>query len=326
MAGGRERLGEFELISRLLAPLAKDEPGALGLLDDGAVLASSSDSDLVLTKDLMICGVHFLPDDPADLVARKLLRVNLSDLAAMGATPRGYLLGLCLAPDTEDEWVARFADGLIEDQGSFGVHMLGGDTTAGPGPVTLSLTAIGTVPKGHVLRRKGARPGDRIFVTGTIGDGALGLLALRGQVTDPTGVLADRYRLPQPRVSVGAALLGRATACLDVSDGLLADLGHLCDVSGVGARIEAAALPLSDAARHALANAPELLETVLTGGDDYELLFTAPPERTEEVVAVAAAKGVPVTAIGDVTSGSGVTVQGGNGEVLGFARSGYRHR
>ena len=239
MAG--EPSSEFSLIARHFRPLAG--PGALDLQDDAAVLAPPPGRDLVLTADAMVAGVHFLPDDPPDLVGRKLLRVNLSDLAAKGATPFGYLMTVSAPRGTPDAWFAGFAAGLTEDQKQYGVVLLGGDTTSTPGPMSLSLTIIGHVAPGQAVRRAGARPGDGIWVTGTIGDGALGLAVARGKLQDPTGHLLSRYRLPQPRI--GLAIVGIASAGMDVSDGLVQDLGHICRAGGLAAEIDASLVPQS---------------------------------------------------------------------------------
>jgi thiamine-monophosphate kinase len=315
--------GEFRLIARHFRPLAG--PGALGLADDAAVLAPPPGRELVLTVDAMVGGVHFLPDDPADLVARKLMRVNLSDLAAMAAAPLGYLLTVSAPRDTPEAWFAAFAAGLAADQREFGVTLLGGDTTSTPGPVSLSLTMLGTVATGAALRRSGAAPGDGLFVSGTIGDGALGLLARQGKLADPTGFLADRYLLPQPRLALGARLAGIATACLDVSDGLVQDVGHLCRAAlggqGIAAEIEAALVPLSPAARMA-----GMIERCLAGGDDYELAFAVPPGRESALAAAAAAAGVPVTRIGHFRDGRPtVTVRAADGGIIDLAAGGWSH-
>ncbi|MDF2781719.1 MAG: thiL, partial [Geminicoccaceae bacterium] len=266
-------LGEFAFIAERLRPLAAGSPGALDLADDAALLDPPAGSELVLTKDAMVAGVHFLPDDPPGDIARKLLRVNLSDLAAMGAAPLGYLLALIRPKATAEDWLAEFCRGLAEDQATFGIGLLGGDTVSTPGPLALSLTALGHVPRGAALRRGGAKPGDDIWASGTLGDAALGLKVLQGELEAAPAVgaqLVERYRLPQPRLALGQTLRGLASAALDVSDGLLADLGHILETSAVGAEIHAAALPLSPAAR-AL---PGVREAALAGGDDYELLFT----------------------------------------------------
>jgi thiamine-monophosphate kinase len=302
---------EFSLIKQHFRPLAL--PGGLDLTDDAAVLTPPPGLDLVLAADAMVAGVHFLPDDPPDLVARKLLRVNLSDLAAMGARPLGYLLTISAPAGTTDAWFAAFAAGLAADQRAFGIGLLGGDTTKTAGPLCLSLTVMGTVSPGCAVRRVGACPGDGIWVTGTIGDGALGLLALTGRLSDPTGFLADRYRLPQPRLD---APLHLAAAAMDVSDGLVQDLGHLCRASGVGATIEAALVPLSDAAR--LADRRALC---LTGGDDYELLIAVRPEN--EAALVAQTK-LQITRIGAFTSGNQVTTLDANGQPMQL-QAGWSH-
>jgi thiamine-monophosphate kinase len=308
---------EFALIARHFRPLAG--PGALDLADDAAVLAVPSGRELVATADAMVAGVHFLPDDPPDLVARKLLRTNLSDLAAMGAAPLGYLLTVSVPRGTPDSWFAAFAAGLARDQAEFAIPLLGGDTTATPGPVSLSLTALGTVASGAAVRRAGARPGHLLFVTGTIGDGALGLAALRGAVADPDGFLADRYRLPRPRL--GIARHGVVAAALDVSDGLVQDVGHLCRAGGCAAEIRAADLPLSPPARAAL---PGALPLILTGGDDYELAMAVPPEQ--EAALRQAAGAVPVTCIGRFIAGPPrVDVYGPDGAKLPLAAGGWSH-
>jgi thiamine-monophosphate kinase len=310
---------EFSLIARHFRPLAG--PGALGLRDDAALLAPPPGRELVLTADAMVAGVHFLPDDPPDLVGRKLLRVNLSDLAAKGAVPLCYLMTVSTPRDTSDAWFAGFASGLAQDQAQYGVTLLGGDTTATPGPISLSLTIIGHVAPGSAVLRSGARVGDGIWVTGTIGDGALGLAAARGRVADPAGFLLDRYRLPQPRI--GLELAGIASAAMDVSDGLVQDLGHICRASGVAAAIAAECVPLSDAARAA---GPDWLETCLTGGDDYELLLAVPPDRSDAMLAAAARAGIPVTRIGRFHSGPAeVMVRQANGEPLALTKGGWSH-
>ena len=310
---------EFGLIARHFRPLAGQ--GALGLADDVAVIAPPPGRELVLTVDAMVGGVHFLPDDPPALVARKLLRVNLSDLAAKGATPLSYLLTLSAPRNTPDAWFAAFAAGLAQDQAEFGVTLLGGDTTSTPGPVSLSLTIVGHVAAGAAVRRAGAQPGDGIWVTGTIGDGALGLAAARGRLADPTGYLLSRYRLPQPRL--GLAIGGIASAGMDVSDGLVQDLGHLCRAGGLAAEIEVPRLPLSDAARAA---GPEWLTTCLTGGDDYELLLAVPVARETALQDAARDAGMAVTRIGRFQPGApGVTVRAEDGAPIPIGTGGWSH-
>ena len=316
--------GEHELIQRLFAPLARRFPGAHGLRDDAAVIAPAAGHDLVAKSDAIVAGVHFLPDDPPELVARKALRVNLSDLAAKGAVPRAYLLDLMLPSMLPERWIAAFARGLARDQEEYGVHLIGGDTDSTPGPVAVAVTAFGEVPAGRMILRAGARAGDTVFVTGTIGDAALGLQALRGALpgldAKACSFLADRYRLPLPRVKLGPRLIGVATAAIDVSDGLVADLAHLCESSGLAAVVEASRVPLSAAARAVLDTWPERMTTVLTGGDDYEILFTAP---------AAAAFDLAATAIGRMVERRAkekpVTVLDDGGRPLSFERGGWSH-
>ncbi len=307
---------EFDLIARHFRPLAG--PGALALGDDAAVFLPPPGRELVAAADAMVAGVHFLPDDPPDLVARKLLRVNLSDLAAMGAVPLGYLLTVSVPRDTSDAWFAAFARGLAADQAAYGLSLLGGDTTSTPGPVSLSLTILGSVAPGCALRRVGAAAGDGLWVTGTIGDGALGLRALREELADPDGTLARRYRLPEPRL--GLALHGIAGAAMDVSDGLVQDAGHLARAAGLGVVIEAAAVPRSAAARAA---GPGWLGTCLTGGDDYELLLAVPPGREDALLAAVGA--VPVTRIGGFVAGEGVRVLDAGGGTMALRSGGWSH-
>jgi thiamine-monophosphate kinase len=310
---------EFALIARHFRPLAG--PGALDLRDDAALLAPPAGRELVLTVDAMIGGVHFLPDDPPDLIGRKLLRVNLSDLAAKGATPLGYLMTVAAPRDTPDAWFAAFAAGLAQDQQEFAVTLLGGDTTSTPGPIALSLTILGHVAPGTMVRRAGARPGDDIWVSGTIGDGALGLAVAQGRLSDPSGHLHRRYLLPQPRV--GLAIAGVASAGMDVSDGLVQDLGHLCRAGNLAAEIDAALVPLSSPAQQV---GPDWLPTILTGGDDYELLLAVPPDREAALRAVAQAADIPVTRIGSFRAGPpGVMVRGPDGKALFLARGGWSH-
>ncbi len=309
---------EFSLIARHFRPLAG--PGSLDLLDDGALLDPPPGRQLVFTADTMVSGVHFLADDPAETVGAKLLRVNLSDLAAMGATPLAYLMTVSAPRDTDDAWLAAFAGGLMRDQALFGITLLGGDTTATPGPMTLSLTAIGHVAPGTALLRAGAMAGDEVWVTGTIGDGALGLLALQGGLEDADGWLAGRYRLPQPRL--GLALHGVVSACMDVSDGLVQDLGHLCRAAGLGAVIEAGLVPRSPAA---LAAGPAWLATCLTGGDDYELVMAVPPGRGGLLAATASAGGCAVTRIGRFEAGTEVRVLDAAGQAIRLGRGGWSH-
>jgi len=293
-------MDEFDLIHRHFVPLAEGFPGSLNLRDDAALVDIPAGQQLVITKDAITAGVHFLGDEDAALIAKKLLRVNLSDLAAKGAQPLCYFLALMLPETTSETWVARFASGLAEDQKIFSLALAGGDTTATRGPLALSLTALGTVPTGRMLLRSGARAGDALYVSGQLGDAALSHWRL----------------LPQPRLALGRALLEQnlAHACMDISDGLVQDLGHICTASGVGAAIEAGRVPCKAD-----------LETALTAGDDYELLFSASPDADETIAALAAELGTPLTRIGAITAEGNVTVRDASGDPITFKRGGYRH-
>jgi thiamine-monophosphate kinase len=323
------RRGEFALISDLFAPLAAGTPASLGLADDAALLPGRTGFETAMTVDAMVAGVHFLPDDPADDIARKLIRVNVSDLAAMGARPVAYLMMVAIPPTIDDAWLESFVAGLAADQKRFGIHLVGGDTVATSGPLVLSVTAVGEVAEGRALRRGGASPGDDIWVSGTIGDGALGLRVLTGDLEGlrpaDHDFLVNRYRLPQPRTDLGPELVGQASACIDVSDGLIADLGHICDVSGVAATIEAEAVPLSPAARQAIASDPGLAALPLRGGDDYELLFAAPTGRADGIRRLSEVVGTPLTRIGRIRSGAGVTVVDAHGRAIPDQGAGFTH-
>jgi thiamine-monophosphate kinase len=330
MAARDDMSAEERLIARCFGPLAT-HPGALGLADDAAVLTPPPGCDLVLTTDGVIAGVHFFPDDPPELVARKALRMNLSDLAAKGAEPAGFLLSIALPPGVDESWLAAFTAGLGDDARHYRCPLLGGDTDHTPGPISVSIAAFGTVPMGKMVRRSTAKAGDRIVVTGTIGDAALGLLALRGELAElgpaAAGFLGERYRLPRPRVALGPRLVGIATAALDISDGLVADLRHICEVCHLAATVEAARVPLSPAAREAIEAKRERLAAALTGGDDYEILFTAPKSAAASLARLAAETGVPITAIGEMVSAPepAVTVRDDRGQTLTFASEGWTH-
>jgi thiamine-monophosphate kinase len=317
--------GEFVAIARYFRPLATHR-GSFGLKDDLAWLTPRAGYRLVLKTDAVVVGVHTLPDDPADLVARKALRVNLSDLAGKGARPLGYMLALALPAETTEAWLARFASGLAADQKTFGVPLLGGDLTRTPGPPTVAITAIGETPSRAPLLRGGARRDDAVFVTGTIGDAALGLLALKGKLPGLSAAhrrfLAARYHLPEPRLAAGREIARFATASMDVSDGLVADLGHICAASRCGAEIDLAAVPASPAAkaagdRHAL--------TRITGGDDYEILFTAPATAEPRLRAVARKTGLPITRIGHIVARPGVCVLAPDGKAVIIGDGGWKH-
>jgi len=289
--------------------------------------------DLVLTQDTLVAGVHFRERDPPRLIARKALRVNLSDLAAKGGEPLCYLLSLGIAPAMTGAWAEEFVAGLAEDQATYGMTLLGGDTVLCEDRAVITVTVCGTVPSGAMVRRAGARPGDRVYVSGTIGDGALGLRLLRDEAGASFELLAEserehlrrRYLLPEPRTSLAAALRAHASAAMDVSDGLVGDLSLLLEASGCSARIEAARVPLSPAAAR-LVPRPELFEAALTGGDDYEILCTVAPREAAALTAAAQAAGVALTEIGEVVQGRGpAVVFGADGAPMSFAQGSYAH-
>ena len=298
-------------IARYFRPIATD-PGAFNLNDDAAVLKAVGE-DIVVTTDAIVEGVHFLADDPPDTVARKALRVNLSDLAAKGATPAGFVLTLALR-SAEDAWLKPFAAGLGDDAKSFGCPLLGGDTVSTPGPLTISITCFGRVPAGKMVHRSGARPGDRVVVTGTIGEATLGLDILKGGAAAAAlandeaarrGLIA-RYRVPQPRNVLAKAVRDYAHAAMDVSDGLAGDLTKLCAASHVSAAIHAPSIPLSKPAATLLSRGSVSLESLICGGDDYEILCAIPEASVEAFSQAARKAGVAVTAIGAIIAGSAV--------------------
>ncbi len=321
--------GEFELIAEVLAPLARARPGAFGLTDDAAILKPCPGRTLVVTADAMIAGIHFAVEDPPDLVARKLMRVNLSDLAAMGASAMGYLLVVSLDETSREGWIDELGRGLASDQETFGVGLLGGDTTAGGGALGVSMTAFGEVREEALLRRAGARVDDLVYVSGTLGDAAFALGILNGEVAAPEPSarewLVGRLHLPIPRLDLGSRLGHLATAAIDVSDGLIADLGHVCACSGLAAEVEFERVPLSSAARTVMASDPGARGRILGGGDDYELLFTVPPDNAQAMDGLAAELALPLTPIGRMVAGAGVRVRGEDGSLLDLARPGYVH-
>ncbi|UPK32175.1 thiamine-phosphate kinase [Bradyrhizobium sp. 186] len=323
--------GEDSLIARYFMPLATD-PGALGLVDDAAILQSLGE-DIVVTTDAVVEGVHYLAGDPPDTIARKALRVNLSDLAAKGAVPAGFVLTLALR-SREDAWLRPFADALGEDAKTFACPLLGGDTVSTPGPQMVSITAFGRVPQGRMVGRTGAKPGDRILVTGTIGDAALGLDVLTGgavaaalaQDRAAQDYLIDRYRVPRPRNALAQAVRDYATAAMDVSDGLAGDLTKLCAASGVSAAIDVASVPLSAAAAGLVVRDAVCVETLLAGGDDYEVLCTVPAAQSDALIAAGRAAGIGVTAIGMIVEGrERPRFLDGQGRELALKRLSYSH-
>jgi thiamine-monophosphate kinase len=322
---------EERLIARYFRPLAT-APGAFGLEDDAAILTPPPGCDLVLTTDGGIAGVHFFADDAAEAIGRKVLRVNLSDLAAKGAQPIGFLMSVALPASIDEPWLAAFVSGLGDDARRYACPLLGGDTDHTPGPLSVSITAFGAVPHGAMVRRATAKPGDSIIVTGTIGDAALGVMLRRDPALvehwrlshGQSAALTDRYLLPQPRTALAGAIRHHASAAMDVSDGLAGDLAKLCRASGVAAEVDVARVPLSEAAQAAVAAQPVLLEAVLTGGDDYEILLTLSPDKLPAFRAAAAAIGIAVAEIGRVSAGQGARFIR-DGKALTFARPSYSH-
>lgn len=330
-----EKPDEFELISRFFRPLATMS-GALGLADDAAVLDPGPGRWIVVTTDILVAGVHFPVDEDPGLVAARLIAVNLSDLAAMGAEPWVYTLSLALPEDWDVPWIEGFAKGLEREQDAFAIQLAGGDTVVTPGPLTATLTAFGRIEEGRELKRSGAKPGDDIYVSGTIGDSALGLKVLEGKIPglppEPAEALVERYHRPQPRVQLGLGLRelgpGSVHGVIDISDGLVADLGHVALASGCAATIEAAKVPFSDAARDAFRLDTQLRELAVTGGDDYELLFTASPSDAGRIGELARELDLPLTAIGqmgDKSSGDTVKVLDPDGNEWSLKQGGYRH-
>jgi thiamine-monophosphate kinase len=323
--------GEDSLIARYFKPIATD-PGAFDLDDDAAALKIDG-GDLVVTTDAIVEGVHYLPDDPPGTIARKALRVNLSDLAAKGATPAGFVLTLALRT-VDDAWLTPFAQALGEDAASFNCPLLGGDTVSTPGPPMISITAFGRVPRGKMIHRSGAKPGDRIVVTGTIGDAVLGLDILKGGAaagalggdSAARELLIGRYRVPQPRNALATALRDHAHAAMDVSDGLAGDLTKLCAASGVSAAIDAPGIPLSPAAAALLAQGAASLPMLISGGDDYEILCAIPEARFEAFALAAGRAGVAVTSIGTVIAGTAIpSFLDAQGRELALARRSWSH-
>lgn len=309
---------EFGEIDRFFRPLTGGAAGAFDLKDDAAIVPQRAGHDLVITKDGIVEGVHFPLGEAPDLVAQKLLRVNLSDLAAKGAEPFACLLAVAWPKGFERRSREAFARGLGEDLARFGVVLLGGDTIVTPGPFWATLTALGWVPAGGMVRRAGAKPGDRVWVSGTIGDGMLGLAAVLGDVEDSDGHLRERYRRPNPRLELRETLRAQASAAADISDGLVADAGHVAEASGVAIRLDLDRMPLSQPAQAWLAAQPDravALIRLATGGDDYEIVCTAPPGAV-----------MPgCTLVGEVAAGAGVEARV-EGRPVDPGDGGWRHR
>ncbi|MEZ5691888.1 MAG: thiamine-phosphate kinase [Rickettsiales bacterium] len=350
-------MDEFSIISKYFKPLATKFIGSLALSDDAAIISPPENCELVITKDAITQGIHFIGNEPPELIAGKALRVNLSDLAAMGATPFCYFLALMLprdfphpSPLPEGEgtyyWIEKFTEGLKDTQEKFNISLAGGDTTSTEGNLTISITAIGAVPNGKALRRDGAKVGDDIYVSGTLGDSALGLelllshqeqskdFAKRGQQTEsvlsyaswdfqekiPEAIikeknLINRYLIPQPRLELGIALRDIATSAMDISDGLAQDIGHICSASGVGAIIHADKIPNSGAD----------IQTTISGGDDYELLFTAPPDKKNIIEELSKKLSLQITNIGKTTDENKVKILDENNNIIELHKKGFTH-
>jgi thiamine-monophosphate kinase len=328
-----QRLGEFDIIARYFAPLATDA-SALGLRDDAAVLRPPESQEIVISCDTIVEGVHFLKGDPPDSIAHKALAVNLSDLAAKGARPYAYLLALALPEEPSPAWLEAFASGLRALQTRTGIALVGGDTTRIPGPLSITITALGLVPQGHAVLRLGAKRGDRLYVTGTIGDAYLGLRALRepalandwGFTEEDLAFVIERYRRPLPHSELAIVMRNFAQGAIDVSDGLASDIGKLASVSHVGAVIEAGLVPFSSAGEKALKREPQLLAALLAAGDDYEIVAAVPQGSAAAFEAEATARGTPVTPIGRLESPeAGLLVLGADGKSLALDVRGYAH-
>lgn len=313
---------EFDLIARFFT---RPAPGAvLGVGDDAALMRLSPGMELVVSSDMLVSGRHFLPDADPGLLGRKALAVNLSDLAAMGATPRWATLSLAL-PEADEAWLAAFSQGFLDLADRFGVDLVGGDTTRGP--LNLCVTILGEVAAGQALLREGARAGDDIWVSGQLGGAALGLHHLLGAVSlpaDEARVCLARLHAPEPRVSLGQALLGVASAAIDLSDGFLADLGHILERSGCGAQVELARLPAHPAVASRLGE-PLAQTCLVAGGDDYELCFTAPPEHAPAVLTAGVGAGVDLTWVGRITAVPGLRILGADGHPMDLEARGYDH-
>ncbi|MGD8325684.1 MAG: thiamine-phosphate kinase, partial [Sphingomonadales bacterium] len=295
------------------------------LADDAACLSPPEGYDLVVTKDMLVADVHFRKEDDATDIAWKALAVNVSDLSAKGAKPWLYFLGLGLGAKTDEAWVRNFSQGLGQAQAAFGIALGGGDTISTGAQSLVSVTAFGLVPKGKMLKRSGARVGDAIYVSGTLGDAALGLMALQGELNAAPDALIEAYLRPQPRVALGSALQSIAHSCADVSDGLVADLGHICEASSCGAEIQLHKLPLSSEAAAVPMEEQERLRLAASHGDDYELVFTLPKEREAELPELTKQLGLRLTRIGEITAGNHVQVFDGDGQLVDLGAGGYRH-
>ncbi|MBX7146360.1 MAG: thiamine-phosphate kinase [Alphaproteobacteria bacterium] len=327
-----KKLNEFEIINKYFAPLTYKEQGAYNLKDDVAVLPIFEKGNWVITTDSLVADVHFFQNDPADLIARKMLRVNLSDLASKGAQPLYYLMTLALPHSIQESWIADFAEGLAQDQEQYNVSLIGGDTVATHGPITLSVTALGLHNGYMIPRRDKAKIDDLIVVSGTVGDSALGLMILKKKLIysldkQDKDYLVNKYKLPQPQIELGLIMSADnlCSSCLDISDGFIADLNHLCQQSNVGAVIYEKLLPVSQAAQFVLKENPSLLMTMLSGGDDYELLFTISKEKYDLFLKQIKNKNISLTIVGKITNDRTISIIDQNGKMLPYHKMGYQH-
>ena len=330
------RPGEFDLIRKYMRPLTQAASGAALLSDDAAVLPTKDGHHLVVTMDTLISGIHFFENTPPHLIAAKGLRVNISDLASMGADPAYYTLSLSLPFDGEAEynadWLSRFSQGLAIEQDLYGITLVGGDTVSTPGPFSLTITAFGWVKAGQAIMRSGATAGDFVYVSGTIGDAWLGLSALRGSLFElkPTSLefFTDSYHQPQPRLDLGQRLFGVANSAIDISDGLIQDLGHICRASEVSATIKSCNIPLSGPARMLVADNSQLIKSLISGGDDYELLFTVPKRLNKAISSLAKELDLPLSQIGLIEPSDHnhlVTIRDEEGTKINLTSTGYQH-
>ena len=328
---------EFNIINKYFAPLSTKVPGAFSLKDDAAIINFPTGKKLVVTSDSCVEGIHFFKDDKPNLIAKKALRSALSDLAAKGGKPMGYMLSLALPPHINSAWLQSFSSGLKEDQDEFDINLIGGDTSKSNYELTVSITVLGTVSDGLYVPRSGALPGDRIYVTGTIGDSYYGLQILNGKKfdigEDHRNYLIDRYHVPKPRLAIGRAIGEFAHASIDISDGLVADLGHICESSHQSAMLKLDFVPLSPAIKKLVDNSNEVYEKVITGGCDYELLFTVAPGDSEHVAFLAKRYNVEITHIGHIAPASDDDLAGKNyvkvvtsdGSAIKLKKNGYEH-
>ena len=319
---------EFKKIKKFFSPLAKSRINGTSLDNDAALLELSSLKNLVVTTDTLVEKIHFgLTDNPC-LIAKKLMRINLSDLAAMGSSPLAYLLNLALPKKVTDQWLGRFTLGLKEDQKKYNIFLAGGDTVATTGPIVLSLTAFGFNQKGLYHKRSGAKEGDFIFVSGTVGDSALGLISIKKELKIPKKdreFLIQKYFLPEPRISLGEKLLTIASSAIDVSDGLAQDINHICMSSGIGAQLFFSKLPISSSAKLLLKNYPKFKKKILNGGDDYEIVFTASSELEKKIETLSKKTRIKITKIGVMTRAKRFKILDHQNHEIKIKHLGYQH-